>query len=58
MSIALAPTEILSAVPTASSSTAPDSPPPVRPSPAVTLVISPLLKLETKTFFVALASAS
>ena len=38
--------------------TAPDVPPPVNPVPAVTLVISPLLKLETKTFFVVLASVS
>ena len=38
--------------------TAPDCPPPVNPVPAVTPVISPELKLETKTFFVVLVSVS
>ena len=41
MFIAFALTEILLAVPTASRVTAPLSPPPVKPSPAITSLISP-----------------
>ena len=56
--VAAAPPSAVNSDTSNASVTSPDIPPPLKPVPAVTPVISPTGKLETKTFFVLLSVTS